>query len=157
MIFVFSLGRNSVSQREIQRCFNLIEFFWKMRFDDEIDIGQDLYQPNPIRCIALALALIYYFRLPTEVDNAQRKDKQTPPREQLAALLSRTIPNFVDIIQNELDRFVNTDNFIIPHGVAINQAVCIMFHILSKILLLRRFVNIYSRLSSVLSLEHLCV
>ena len=156
----FFLGRNSVSQREIQRCFILIEFFWKMRFDDEIDVGHDLYQPNPIRCIALALALIYYFRLPTEVDNAQRKDKQTPPREQLAALLSRTIPNFVDIIQNELDRFVNTDNFIIPHGVAINQAVCIMLpiiFILSKTVLLCRFVNIYSLLWSALSLEHLCV
>jgi hypothetical protein len=94
-----------------------------MRFDDEIECGNDLYQPNPIRCIALALALIYYFRLPTEEDNAQRKDEQTPPREKLAALLSRTIPEFVDIIQNELDKFVNTDNFVIPHGVAINQAV----------------------------------
>jgi hypothetical protein len=115
-----------VSQREIQRCFNLIEFFWTIRFDDELEGGNDLYQPNPIRCIALALALIYYFRLPTEEDNTQRKDTQTPPREQLAKLLSRTIPNFVDIIQNELDKFVNNDNFVIPHGVAINQAVCIM-------------------------------
>ncbi|CAF1380067.1 unnamed protein product, partial [Rotaria sordida] len=117
------LGRNSVSQREIQRCFNLIEFFWKIRFDDEIECSNDLYQPNPIRCIALALALIYYFRLPTEEDNAQRNDKHTPTREQLARLLSRTIPNFVDIIQDELDKFVNTDNFVIPHAVAINQAV----------------------------------
>jgi hypothetical protein len=127
MIIWFSLGKNSVSQREIQRCFNLIEFFWKMRFDDELDVGNDLYQPNPIRCIALSLALIYYFRLPTEEDNTQRKDNKTPPREQLAKLLSRTIPQFVEIIQNELDKFVNTDNFVIPHGVAINQAVCLFY------------------------------
>ncbi|CAF2053256.1 unnamed protein product, partial [Rotaria magnacalcarata] len=117
------LGQNSVSQREIQRCFNLIEFFWYMRFDDEIENDDNLYQPNPIRCIALSLALIYYFRLPTEEDNAQRNDKQTPTREQLAKLLSQTIPDFVDVIQNELDRFVNSDNFVIPHAVAINQAV----------------------------------
>jgi hypothetical protein len=120
--FSFS-GRNTVSQREIQRCFSLIEFFWKMRFDDELEIGDQFYQPNPIRCIALALALIYYFRLPTEEDNTQRNCHETPPREELARLLSRTIPDFVDIIQNELERFVNTDNFVIPHGVAINQAV----------------------------------
>ena len=120
----FVLGRNSVSQREIQRCFSLIDFFWKMRFDGEIESSNDVYQPNPIRCIVLALALIYYFRLPTTEDNEQRKDKQTPPREQLAALLSRTIPDFVDIIQIELDKFVNTNNFVIPNGVAINQAVC---------------------------------
>ncbi|UJR29383.1 hypothetical protein I4U23_010595 [Adineta vaga] len=117
------LGRNSVSQREIQRCFNLIDFFWKIRFDDEIDIKNDMYQPNPIRCIALALALIYYFRLPTAEDNEQRGDDETPPREKLAEVLSRTIPDFINIIQNELDKFVNTDNFVIPHGVAINQAV----------------------------------
>ncbi|CAF4719416.1 unnamed protein product, partial [Rotaria sp. Silwood1] len=115
--------RNSVSQREIQRCFNLIEFFWKIRFDDEIESGNDLYQPNPVRCIALALTLIYYFRLPTKEDNIQRNDKQTPPREELATLLSRTIPNFLDIIQTELDKFVNIDNFVIPNAVAINQAV----------------------------------
>lgn len=98
-----------------------------MRFDDEIEYGNDLYQPNPVRCIALALALIYYFRLPTEEDNAQREDHETPPREKLAAILSRTIPNFVETIQNELDRFVNPTNFVIPHGVAINQAVCIFY------------------------------
>jgi hypothetical protein len=121
-----SSGHNSVSQREIQRCFNLIEFFWKMRFDDELEVGNDLYQPNPVRCIALSLALIYYFRLPTDEDNTQRKDKETPPREKLAGILSRTIPDFVTIIQNELDRFVNTDNFVIPNGVAINQAVCLI-------------------------------
>jgi hypothetical protein len=101
-----------------------------MRFDDEIESGNDLYQPNPVRCIALALALIYYFRLPTDEDNTQRKDKDTPPREKLAALLSRTIPNFVDVIQDELNRFVNTDNFVIPHGVAINQAVSNHFHVI---------------------------
>jgi hypothetical protein len=94
-----------------------------MRFDDEIECGDNLYQPNPIRCIALSLALIYYFRLPTEEDNIQRKDIVTSPREKLAALLSRTIPGFVNIIQNELNRFVNKDNFIIPSSVAINQAV----------------------------------
>ncbi len=98
-----------------------------MRFDDELESGDDIYQPNPIRCIALSLALIYYFRLPTVEDNTQRKDNETPPRKQLAALLSRTIPNFADIIQNELERFVNTDNFVIPNGFAINQAVCFIF------------------------------
>ena len=103
-----------------------------MRFDDEIQYGNDQYQPNPIRCITLALALIYYFRLPTEEDNAQRKDTHTPPREKLAALLSRTIPDFVQIIQTELENFVNTENFVIPRGVAINQAVWIFSHRLSS-------------------------
>ncbi len=123
--FLF-LGKNSVSQREIQRCFNLIEFFWDMRYDDEIENVHQSYDSNPIRCIALSLALIYYFRLPTTEDNLQRNDSKTPSREQLATILSQTIPNFEQFIQKELVRFVNTDNFVIPQGVAINQAVCIV-------------------------------
>jgi hypothetical protein len=118
------LGRNSVSQREIQRCFNLIEFFWRMRYDDEVYNGHSSSDPNPIRCIALSLALIYYFRLPTKDDNLQRKDCDTPSREELAQILSHSIPDFEELIQNELVTFVNTDNFVIPQGVAINQAVC---------------------------------
>jgi hypothetical protein len=121
--FSFLSAQNSVSQREIQRCFHLIEFFWTMRYDDEIGHGEKTYEPDPIRCIALSLALIYYFRLPTEQDNLQRKDNQTPSRETLGKLLSRCIPDFVIIVQNELEKFVNTDNFVIPSGVAINQAV----------------------------------
>ncbi|CAF0874792.1 unnamed protein product [Didymodactylos carnosus] len=111
------LGKNSVSQREIQRCFNLIEFFWKMRFDDET------VEPDVKRCIALALALTYYFRLPTKEDNDQRNDQKTPSREMLAGILSRKVPDFVDIIERELVNFVNANNFLIPQGVAINQAV----------------------------------
>jgi Cdc6-like AAA superfamily ATPase len=123
---LFLLGRNSVSQREIQRCFNLIEFFWNMQYDDEIENNPKSYNPNPIRCIALSIALIYYFRLPTIEDNVQRNDYKTPSREQLAGILSQIIPNFEQLIQDELERFVNTDNFFIPQGVAINQAVCII-------------------------------
>ena len=76
-----------------------------------------------MQCIALSLALIYYFRLPTKEDNSQRNDCNTPSREELGELLDRTLPDFVHIVQDELEKFVNTDNFLIPPGVAINQAV----------------------------------
>ena len=118
------LGSNSVSQREIQRCFTLIEFFWNLRYDDELTYNQNTYTPNPVRCIALSIALIYYFRLPTDEDNRQRNDQTTPSREQLANLLDQTIPDFNQVVENELEHFVNTNNFVIPQGVAINQAVC---------------------------------
>ncbi|CAF3699069.1 unnamed protein product [Rotaria sordida] len=117
------IGRNSVSQREIQRCFNLIGFFWNMRYDDEIDDHEIQYQSRAKQSIALALALTYYFRLPTAEDNLQRNDTQTPTREELGQLLSGFIPEFPDMIENELERFVNKDNFVFPDGVAINQAV----------------------------------
>ena len=95
-----------------------------MKYDEDDDT------PNPIRCIALSLALIYYFRLPTKEDNLQRKDSTTPSREELGELLSQTVPEFVEVIQNELEKFVNTDNFVIPHGVAVNQAVSRLLYVL---------------------------
>jgi hypothetical protein len=95
-----------------------------MRYDNEIENGGHSYDSKAIRCIALSLALIYYFRLPTREDNSQRNDRQTPSREELAEILSKSIPDFEELIQNELEKFVNTNNFVIPHGVAINQAVC---------------------------------
>lgn len=68
--------------------------------------------------------MIYYFRLPTIEDNVQRGDTKTPTREQLAWALSDAIENFEQLIEDELLRFVNEENFLIPQGVAINQAVC---------------------------------
>ncbi|CAF3757475.1 unnamed protein product [Rotaria sp. Silwood1] len=65
------------------------------------------YFLNPIRCIALSIALTYYFRLPTKENNLQRNDKKLPAREQLTKLLGQAIPNFDYIVQNELERFVN--------------------------------------------------
>ncbi|CAF1528428.1 unnamed protein product [Rotaria sp. Silwood1] len=65
------------------------------------------YFPNPVRCIALSIALTYYFRLPTKEDNLQRNDKKLPSREQFAKLLGLAIQNFDYIVQNELERFVN--------------------------------------------------
>ncbi|CAF1198278.1 unnamed protein product [Didymodactylos carnosus] len=116
------LGENSVSQREIQRCFHIIDFFWKMRYDDEFN-DQDEHRPNPVTCIALSIALIYYFRLPTREDRLQRRDLTSPTREEFAETLSNCIGDFDDIVQNELEKFVTNDNFLIPNGVALNQAV----------------------------------
>jgi hypothetical protein len=98
-----------------------------MKYDENVN------EPDPIRCIALSLALIYYFRLPTKEDNSQRNDHNTPSREELGEILSQTIPDFVETIQNELEKFVNTENFVIPHGVAVNQAVSLLSFILSMI------------------------
>ena len=71
----------------------------------------------------MSIALIYYFRLPTTEDNIQRKDQKTPSREDFENMLEITLPGFAETIQDELDRFVNTENFLMPPGVAINQAV----------------------------------
>ncbi|CAF1310983.1 unnamed protein product, partial [Rotaria sp. Silwood1] len=89
----------------------------KLKYDDNND------EPDAMRCIALSLALIYYFRLPTKLDNSQRNDDKTPSREELGELLDRTLPDFVHTVQEELEKFVNIDNFLIPPGVAVNQAI----------------------------------
>ncbi|CAF1595849.1 unnamed protein product, partial [Didymodactylos carnosus] len=120
---------NSVSQREIQRVFQLIDFFWALRYDDEIkdehndsNDSVNLYERNPVICIALSIALIYYFRLATTNDRKQYDDVESPTREEFSRILSRTIPDFDRVVQIELEKFVTHDNFLIPSGVALNQA-----------------------------------
>lgn len=104
----------------------MIEFLWNLRYDDDLWHDQKTFTQDPIMCITLSIALIYYFRLPTEEDSRQRTDTKTPTREELARIIEETIPGFERTIQDTLERFVNTDNFVIPQGVAINQAVCIL-------------------------------
>ena len=121
------LGRSSVSQREIQRCFNLLGFFQHLQYENTpMTTGQN-QEVDSLQCIALSIALIYYFRLPTEAHNQQRNDHSIPTREELAEALRQTIPNFGQRIDQELERFVNRKNFHIPEGVAINQAVCCFY------------------------------
>ncbi|CAF4683188.1 unnamed protein product [Rotaria sp. Silwood1] len=116
-----NLAPNTVSQREIQRCFNLIEYFWSSNWDNTKHIDRTQYA---LKCIALSIALIYYFRLPTGNDNEESKDKKKSSRKDLAKKLSAaTIPNFANIVETELKKFVNDENFVIPKGVAINQAI----------------------------------
>ncbi|CAF5066777.1 unnamed protein product, partial [Rotaria sp. Silwood1] len=51
----------------------------------------------------ITFSLIYCFRLSTKEDNAQRNDHYTSSRENLGEFLSENIPDFVKIIQNELE------------------------------------------------------
>jgi hypothetical protein len=76
--------------------------------------------------------LIYYFRLPTAEHNSQINDNVTPSREEFGKILSSCIPDFNKTVQEELVKFVNTNNFVIPQGVAINQAVCIFCFLKQK-------------------------
>lgn len=78
---------------------------------------------NSMHCVALALALTYYFRLPTQEDNKHRSDETTLTRERFEEVISEQIPGFRKIINAKLEGFVNKRNFIFPPGVAINQAV----------------------------------
>lgn len=118
------LGQNSVSQREIQRFFNLLEFFQHLQYDETARTVNHDDDAVATQWIALSIALIYYFRLPTEADSEHRKDQSTPTREEFARKFHGIIPNFGRLIEEELEHFVNPNNFAIPQGVAINQAVC---------------------------------
>ncbi|CAF1618384.1 unnamed protein product [Didymodactylos carnosus] len=73
------LGGNLVSQREIERCFQIFSFFWTTKYTDETE-------KKPIVCIALAIAVVYYFRLPTKDDRQQCNDLLSPTREEFSTV-----------------------------------------------------------------------
>ncbi|CAF0976130.1 unnamed protein product [Rotaria sp. Silwood1] len=86
--------RNSVSQGEIQRCFNLINYFWMIKYDRNYN-----EQDTAIRYISLSLALIYYFRLSINDVNAHNSNYNIITCEKFGEILSDIISNFVKIIQ----------------------------------------------------------
>lgn len=114
---------------------------------------------DPKSIIVLSIALVYYFRLPTKEDNDHRGDTDTPTREQLARALSHLIVDFEEVINDELLKFVNEENFAIPQGVAINQAVS---ELLESIIIIYLFFfkvreHIFSIVVSIISRVPLCI
>ncbi|CAF3462316.1 unnamed protein product [Rotaria sp. Silwood1] len=86
--------RNSVSQGEIQRCFNLINYFWMIKYDRNYN-----EQDTAIRYISLSLALIYYFRLSINDVNAHNSNYNIITCEKFGEILSDIISNLVKIVQ----------------------------------------------------------
>ncbi|CAF1475945.1 unnamed protein product, partial [Didymodactylos carnosus] len=60
---------------------------------------------------------VYYLRLPTKEDRQQQGDSSGPTREDFDINISRIIPDFGQSVQNELETFVTTENFLFPPGV----------------------------------------
>jgi hypothetical protein len=61
-------GKSAVSQRDLQRVFQLIEFFFvQKQIHKEHRVFGELTDFRLIQhCVVLALGLVYYFRLDTE-------------------------------------------------------------------------------------------
>ncbi|XP_065192858.1 uncharacterized protein LOC135823909 [Sycon ciliatum] len=134
------------SQRDVQRVFRLIPFFWKV---EVFKITQDGYQssvqalPDKVlqRCILLSVAVVFYLRLPVEpcarYNGACRAD--------LDAYISDNVKNkelgkapLATVLEQCIREFVNEDNFKIPSGVALTDALkenifCIVACIQTKI------------------------
>eukprot|EP01047_Picozoa_sp_COSAG01_P012870 COSAG01_NODE_590_length_15129_cov_55.685895_2_plen_4125_part_01 len=138
------LGESSVSQRDVQRCFKLIDFFQRhapqsIRGDGEEKLMQ--------AAVALAASVAYYFRLPTDkVYNVDEDGRAKPTdvlelRELYVANVSRVYPDFEDVVDECIEEFStrwdkgqheqNLDaggggdagHFEIPNGIALNRAL----------------------------------
>jgi len=118
--FTACFGRSAVSNRDIQRTFRALKFFWlHLR-------GADDEQQRFEGAVRLAVAVVYYLRLPDSeaVANGNRRlfegrmDAVMPP-------YSTEGPGsaFRVFVQGELEKFVSHANFEIPPGIALNQAL----------------------------------
>ncbi|XP_065192879.1 uncharacterized protein LOC135823927 [Sycon ciliatum] len=140
------IGPSFTSQRDVQRVFLLIPFFWKV---EVFKITQDGYQasvqalPDKVlqRCILLSVAVVFYLRLPIE-PCARYKGAC---RADLDAYISDNVKNkelgktpLAAVLEQCIREFVNEDNFKIPSGVALTNALkenifCIVACIQTKI------------------------
>ena len=134
-------GDNSVSQREIQRVFKLIPFFWHLEeyYAVEEASGGHLATDECLaafnddeqfrKCICLAVAVVYYFRLPHGAQSdgtVQRKHFQEWIRSTgsfMDASSLTDIYGFTKTVDENLDKFVTEEHFLLPQGVALTRAL----------------------------------
>ena len=67
-VFSSAMGESSASQRDVQRCLTIFEFFWKLPH-----VGEEGESPNErlVRCMVLAVAIVYYFRIDDDAHYGQ--------------------------------------------------------------------------------------
>lgn len=115
-----NLGQSSVSQRDVQRCFTLIEFFRKHAPAELQREGTELMMQS---AVMLAASVAYFFRLPTEevigLDN-----RPVCLREKFLRTVEKVCRNkFRFTVNRCVDNFVTRHNFDIQKGIALNQAL----------------------------------
>ena len=117
----------SVSQRDIQRVFILVPYFWKVL---EILKGLDeeygeYWSPDEtfLRCIYLAVAVVYYFRLPIEPPSAELEYCRHHFEDYLLKKGGSDDYKFLDDTLKVIDRFVTRKHFILPNGTALTTAL----------------------------------
>ena len=110
-----NLHQSSVSQRDIQRVFKLVPFFRRI-LPTEVDGTERGPNQILVECIYLAIAVVYYLRLP-----------QVPSTNGGVCRLwfeeSLRQEGFSDVVRECVNNFVTRENFHIPPGVALNDAL----------------------------------
>ena len=113
------LKKSAVSQRDIQRVFRLVQFFLRFLPDQQQEEDECIGpQTHFSHSINLAIAVVYYIRLPTENSNAAvcRRDFEQ-------CMSHHGATDFKQIVTRGIDCIVTRDHFRIPSDVALNQAL----------------------------------
>ena len=142
----------SVSQRDFQRVFKLVSFFFnkkkemyqlykKTKTDFEVKKMNDNELIN--ESVILALAVVYYFRLPSNVTMNKKLGRRLSPREAFEEFMDEQIchsdSKFVDILDHEMSFYLNQMK--LPGSIAKNNALkenvfAIVVSVASKFVLL---------------------
>ncbi|XP_065188617.1 uncharacterized protein LOC135819352 [Sycon ciliatum] len=156
---ILFLGNSSVSQRDIQRVFLLIPFFWHveenlMKERQKQQSYAAIMNVNTVlkKSISLAIAVVYYFRLPREPINdrssishgvcrsgfqhylhSDQTDIAQAHMHKLADLLAAcpkcSDPQYEGVyalqanIDDMINDFVTREHFSLPEGVALTEAL----------------------------------
>ena len=110
-----NLHQSSVSQRDIQRVFKLVPFFRRI-LPKEVDGIERGPSQILVECIYLAIAVVYYLRLP-QVPSTSGGVCRLRFEESLRQ------EGFSEVVGKCVNNFVTRKNFHIPPGVALNDAL----------------------------------
>eukprot|EP00118_Oscarella_pearsei_P018100 m.183495 g.183495 ORF g.183495 m.183495 type:complete len:3839 (+) comp39307_c0_seq2:3960-15476(+) len=111
---------SAVSQRDVQRVFQLLPFMLQHVVHNE-PASRKLIKLR--KAIFMAVATVYYLRLPVVATGG----KIAETREAFAKFKSfggyDGKSSFSNVVKEGIDQFVTKENFQIPPGIALNQAV----------------------------------
>ncbi|CAE6933298.1 unnamed protein product [Symbiodinium sp. KB8] len=117
-LFLQKVGQSSVSQRDLQRCLIVLEYFqrhWP---------GSERPNDRVMRCILLSLAVVYYFRLSDGCNYGMGDEAVTGHdlKQELCELVQQVVGmNFQEEVTYGVNCYISEQNFLLPEGVALNR------------------------------------
>ncbi|XP_065192854.1 uncharacterized protein LOC135823905 [Sycon ciliatum] len=122
-----NVTRSFVSQRDVQRVFKLIPHFWSIETNllepDDISDANQVLQ----KCILLSISLVFLVRLPLEPTRKYRRASRAKFDVYVSNHVQRKFKaiklSLQAMLEDEINRVVTKENFLIPYGVALTPAL----------------------------------
>ena len=119
-----ALKESAVSQRDLQRVFQFLQFFYKKKTESMKTVSREDREEALAESVLLSIALVYYFRLDSgEEENNPRESFAETINNQILTLGGRKYEHleFIGVLEDEMNLYV--EELTLPGSIAENQSL----------------------------------